>query len=317
MRYADRDPVVVGDAEPALVVAHRQLVVDGAPQLVVVEADHVPVVMRRSDYVVQLARLRVDARPSGAELDELADVHHVRIRSAGAPDPEDAGAAVVDHGGESELPVAARRGHDETARGALHEVRELRRADRNPPPVERDAFAECTEIGSVGGDRREAPGLVGEGDSRSGRRPDGPRSDRQRELCRAVIDDERSGAVLEVGGVCELCRVGRPREVVHVHERRRRRRRNRRVERNGAEAVRLRRVDDRRPRAGRDEGEPSRRRRRGAVLLRRCSRRSASTVRSAAGRCGSSFAPRPGPYRRASCRPAASSGPTPRRSASR
>ena len=57
VRDALRDAVVVGDAEPALVVAHEELERARAAQLVVVEAEEVPVVVGRSDRVVQLARL--------------------------------------------------------------------------------------------------------------------------------------------------------------------------------------------------------------------------------------------------------------------
>src|SRR5439155_6648926 len=75
VRDAERDPVVVGDAEAALAVAQEQLEVGGAPQFVALEAEQVPVVVRRRDDVAEQAGAADDARPAALDRDDLHCLH--------------------------------------------------------------------------------------------------------------------------------------------------------------------------------------------------------------------------------------------------
>jgi hypothetical protein len=83
---------VVGDAEAALVIAHEQPEVAGAVKLVAIEAEEVPVVVRRRDRVVQLTGIGLDADAAAGELHELPHLHHGRVARPVAADPEDPGA---------------------------------------------------------------------------------------------------------------------------------------------------------------------------------------------------------------------------------
>src|SRR5579859_1404788 len=102
VRHADRGAVVVGDAKTALMVAHDELEVARTPQLVVVEAEEMPVVVWERVHVLQLARALVDAHAARSELNDLSHIHHVRSKRAGRSDPQDSWAAIVDHRREPE-----------------------------------------------------------------------------------------------------------------------------------------------------------------------------------------------------------------------
>src|SRR5439155_13034112 len=101
VRDADGKPVVIGQAEAALAIAEEHVEVARASQLVVVEAEQVPVVVRPRHDVVEPTGLLVDPRAARVELHVLPYVHRVGSRGARAANPEDARAAVVHQRRES------------------------------------------------------------------------------------------------------------------------------------------------------------------------------------------------------------------------
>src|SRR6267154_54797 len=107
VRNADRMSPVVGDAKAALVVAYAQLEVGCVAQLVVFEAEEMPVIVRWCDHIVQLTGRGIDARVTAGELNELAHPHHVRAGCPRASDPQDSGSSTVHHRGEAKQPPAA------------------------------------------------------------------------------------------------------------------------------------------------------------------------------------------------------------------
>ena len=225
-------------------------------------------VVRRSDDVVQLAR-RGSTRVAARELHGLSCARPSRAHPArGAADPEDAGAAVVDHRGEPSCQWPARR---RTTTRPLGGPRCTRFGNFGVPTGAAASRAgrlrRAARVGSVGGDRREA---------RSRRR----RRFAFRSATRRASSP--SGSVICVvpsSTTSDACRPAgrrrmrassrrRPREVVHVGERRRggvvssRRRRSR------PPAPR-----ERTRRSRRDEGEPARTRRRRRILAAGVARR--------------------------------------------
>src|SRR5205814_7766849 len=86
--HSGRDPVVVRDAEAALAVADDELEVTRSPELVVLEAEQMPVVVRRRNRVVEMARRANDPHAAVLEVDELRHVHRRRPGRTNAADPE-------------------------------------------------------------------------------------------------------------------------------------------------------------------------------------------------------------------------------------
>ena len=259
-----------------------------------------------------------DPDAAAGELHELPHEHHLRSARPVRADPEDARPAVVDHRGEAEQPVPVRAlRHDESGRGSLHEVGELRRADGHDAPIERRAGAELARVAAVRCDRLKAPVVVVEHDARAGRRPDRAlvRSRlRDRRLRCSIVDDDRRRAVGGFARVDEPPPVGRPAHVADVGRSLGRRRRVERGRVVRAEPVD---VDGRRAVAVRDEGNPAGARHRGAPFL-------GGTRLDPDGRAGrqseereSDAGRRPSRCRRFARRPATRRAVTPRRPASR
>ena len=97
-----REPVVVGEAEAALAVAHDELALGGA-QLVALEVEHVPVRVRRRGCVAEAARIVVGAHRAVGHPHELVGAHRAGRDRAAAADPDRTVADVVGGGGEAEL----------------------------------------------------------------------------------------------------------------------------------------------------------------------------------------------------------------------
>lgn len=119
------EAVVVAEAEAGLPVAHQQGVAGRPPELELLEAQQVPVMVRRVVHEANPAGPPEDPEAAGTGQDDLVGPHLVGASArACPPDPQWPTADVVRHRREAEPDPAAGRRHRESARGALVEVRE-------------------------------------------------------------------------------------------------------------------------------------------------------------------------------------------------